>query len=214
MRIPPQVLLRGFAKFVAVVVGAGLAGALIGIGLAKVSGDDGGGGPVLPTTTEQASTTSTETTESRASTGTQPATRTTSTSKTSTSASRTPAVVRVPRVQVLSAELGEVSGESGGRLVAVRVRVTNRGRRPLTSPTPALLSGDDEVELRDSARKAAQPLLRPIAVGSSATAVVRFAVPAAIGERLAQSPNARLRIAGRAVVLKLEVAEPAGATGE
>ena len=213
MRIPPQVLLRGFAKFLAVVVGAGVAGALIGIGLAKVSGNDSSSGPVLPTTTERASTASTETTAARTSTGTEPEARTTSTSKTSTTGRRAPAVVRVPRVQVLSAELGEVSGESDGRLVAVRVRVTNRGRRPLRTSTPALLSGDDVVEMRDSARKAAQPLLRPIPVGSSATAVVRFAVPAAIGQRLVETPGARLRIAGRSVVLKLDVAEPAGSTG-
>ena len=49
-------LLRGFVKFVAVVLAAGLAGAGIGIALAELSGNDEAGMPLLPATTERAAT--------------------------------------------------------------------------------------------------------------------------------------------------------------
>ena len=51
MRTDPTTLLRGLAKFVAVVVVAGLVGAGVGIGLAKLSGNDGDGAAAATETT-------------------------------------------------------------------------------------------------------------------------------------------------------------------
>ena len=133
----PQLLLRGLGKFVAVVLAAGLAGAAIGIGLAELSGNGQAADPALPATTAQPTTAPTTATSTTGST----------TATTVTSTSPTKPVYRVPRVQVLSARLGPVSQSTGRALVAIRVRVTNRGNRPLTTKTPALLSGDDELDL-------------------------------------------------------------------
>lgn len=174
-------LLRGLAKFVAVVVVAGLAGAGIGIALAELSGNDAADTPVLPATTAQ-----------------------TSTAPASTQTTTTAAVYRVPRVRVLSAELGPISESTGRALVAIRARLTNRGNRDLTIKTPALLSGDDEVPLGASARDAAGALLRSIAPRASATGVLRFTLPGEIAQRITANPGARLRLGNRTVVVRLE----------
>jgi hypothetical protein len=188
-------LLRGFAKFVAVVVAAGLAGAGIGIALAKLSGNDGSSDPLLPATSERTSTSAGPT-------------ATTSAARTATATTATKAVYRVPRVQIVSSQLGTVSESSGRALVAVRVRVTNRGNRALTIKTPALLSGEDEVALGSSARDAAGALLRPIDPGATATGVLRFTVPSEVAQRLATNPAARLRVQNRVVAVKLTTNQP------
>lgn len=195
VRTDPRMLLRGLVKFVAVVVVAGLAGAGIGIALAELSGNDGASEPLLPATSQRAST----------STG-----RTATTTSTATSTTAAKAVYRVPRVQIAAAQLGPVSESTGRALVAVRVRVTNRGNRPLTIKTPALLSGQDEVPLGSSARDAAGALLRPIDSGATAAGVLRFTAPSDIAQRLTANPGARLRIQNRVVVLKLTTQEPTG----
>ena len=191
MRIDPRLLLRGFAKFVAVVVAAGLAGAGIGIALAELSGDDGSDELAVPATTPR-------TTRSQATDATTP------TGTVATSTSPTKPVYRVPRVQILAAQLGPVSESTGGARVSVRVRVTNRGNRDLTITKPALISDDDEMQLARGAREAAGRLLRPIAPRSSATGVLRFDVPDAVAERLTANPVARLRIRNRTVAVKLQ----------
>ena len=196
----PKLLLRGFGKFLAVVVAAGLAGAGIGIGLAELSGNDGPTDPVLPTTTAQPTTAPAAGTQTTATTGT-----------VATSTSPTKPVYRVPRVEVLSAELGPVSESTGRALAAIRVRVTNRGNRPLTIKTPALLSGDDELPLGLDAREGAGALLRPIAPAASATGVLRFSLPSAIAQRLTATPAAaRLRVANRTVTVELTTEQTAG----
>ncbi len=199
-------LLRGLGKFVAVVVVAGLAGAVIGIGLAKLSGDDATSDPVLPATTA-----ATATTPERARSSTTTTPRTTSTpASTSTTSTTSDGVYRVPRVQVRSAELGPTSEVTARALVAVRASVTNRGNRPLTIKTPVLLSGDDESPLGASARDAAGELLEPIAPGATATGTLRFTVTSAVADRLAADPAARLRVANRTVAVTVEPTEPAG----
>jgi hypothetical protein len=210
-------LLRGLGKFVAVVVAAGLAGALIGIGLAKLSGNEKTSDPVIPATTTAAAKTTarTQTTPASTATATTPA-RTTSTpaattSTTSTSTSTTPvkAVYRVPRVQVLSAQLGPTSQVTGRALIAIRASLTNRGNKPLTIKTPVLVSGADEAPLGDAARNAAGPLLKPIAPGASASGTLRFTVTSVVAQRLAASPAARLRLGNRTVIVKLTPSPPA-----
>ncbi len=217
MRIPPQLLLRSVAKFVAVVAGAGLAGALIGIGLAALSGDDDTGTAALPATTA-ATSTSAKRTQTKARSTSTATTGTTS----STSTSPEQLVYRIPRVQVLSARLEPVDETTERALVAVRVRVTNRGLAALRIATPVLLAGDDEVRLGAAGREAARRLRRPLAVGSSATGTLRFAVTAAIAQRLSETPSARLRVARRTVSVTLATSSgeagattgEAGATGE
>jgi hypothetical protein len=193
VRTDPRLLLRGFAKFVAVVVAAGVAGALIGIGLAKLSGDDASNDPVLPATAPQSSTSGTQT--SIISTGTQPSTTATAPAK---------PVYRVPRVEVLSAQLGPVTASTGRALVTVRVRFTNRGNRAVTIKAPVLLSAQDEVALGSDARSAAGALLKPIDPAKSATGTLRFDLPPAIAQRLTATPAARVRIGNRTVIVKLQ----------
>lgn len=205
-------LLRGLGKFVAVVLGAGLAGALIGIGLSKLSGDDATSSSILPTTTSGAAATTTKRTQTTArSTSTAtistPVRTTTkaagTTATTATSTTPAKAVYRVPRVQVLSAQLGRADSATGRALVAVRARVTNRGKNSLTIKTPALLSGADETPLADSARNTAGALLKPIAPGASASGVLRFTVTKVVAQRLTATPGARLRLASHTVTVKL-----------
>jgi hypothetical protein len=198
-------LLRGLGKFVAVVLGAGLAGALIGIGLSKLSGDDATSSSILPTSTGGAATTTTKRTQTVARTTTPTGATTTSTPASPTTTSTTPAktVYRVPRVQVLSAQLGKVDSATGRALVAVRARVTNRGKGPLTVKTPVLVSGADEAPLGAAARNAAGPLLKPIAPGASATGVLHFTVTSVVAQRLTATPGARLRLASHTVTVKL-----------
>jgi len=186
VRTHPKTLLLGFAKLVAVVVAAGLAGAGIGIALSKLSGNDSSGEPLLPATTSPAATSAAATRGSGES------------------------GYRAPRVQVLSAQLGPVSESTGRALVAVRARVTNRGRRALTITKPALISREDEVPLGTNARDAAGPLLQPIAPDGRATGTLRFAVPGRVAQRLSATPAARLRVASRTVIVKLATDEPSG----
>jgi hypothetical protein len=203
------VLLRGFAKFVAVVLAAGLAGALIGIGLAKLSGDEATSDPVIPTTTGTVARgtstpppppTATRTTPAR------PAPTTSTLTATTSAAQPGKPVYRVPRIQVLSAQLGAVDAVTGRALVAVSARLTNRGNKPLTIKTPVLISGADESPLGTSARDAAGALLKPIAPGSTAAGELRFTVTGAVARRLTADPGARLRLGNRTVALKLSVA--------
>ena len=188
-------MLRGLGKFVAVALAAGLGGAAIGIGLAELTGDDAQTPTTTATTSAQAATTGSETqTETQT---TQTETQTTPARTTTTKTSTTPrGSTLVPRVEILSARLAD-------GLVTARVRVTNRYGRPLKIATPALISGDDEVPLDDAARDGAKALLTTLDPGDDATGELRFATPAAVATRLAATPRARLRIAGRTVVLKL-----------
>ncbi|MDX6718029.1 MAG: hypothetical protein QOJ63_283 [Solirubrobacteraceae bacterium] len=219
MRYDPQRLLRGFGKLVAVVLAAGLAGAGIGIGLAQLTGNGGSTAPLLPATTSgesaRASTSSTvptqtvarskSTTTARTSKDAQ--TRTTTTSRTQTTAAPSRPFL-VPRVQILSVQL-KASPTAVGH-VTVRVRVINRGAHPLAVAAPVLLSGNDEIP-RDSANgSTGRPLLKKLAVGSSATSELRFTTPSAVTKRLSTTRRARLRIAKRSIVLKLATGSSSG----
>ena len=206
----PQMLLRGLGKFLAVVLAAGLAGAVIGIGLAKLSGNEPTSDPVLPVaTTATATTTTTQTTAPTTSTATT-SKPTGKTSTTSTTAAPADGVYRVPIIKVVAAKLGPTSEVTGRALVAISVRFTSRGNKPLKIKTPVLVSGDDEVPLGDSSREAAGALLEPIAPGATATGVLRFTVTRPVAQRLNDSPAARLRLGNRTVIVKLKPSPPAG----
>ncbi len=190
MQSDPKALLRGLAKFVAVVVAAGLAGAGLGIALAKLSGNGGGATAELPVAASATTATPTAT----------PPPETTTTAGTQTTAPET-ATYRAPRVEILSALIGPVSPSTGRALIAARVRVTNRGRRPLVIEAPALLSGRDEVALNES--KAPNPLIRTVTPGANASGMLRFTLSPEITQRLNANLAARLRIARRTILLKL-----------
>lgn len=212
-----QRLLGGFGKLVAVVVAAGLAGAGIGIALAKLTGSEDSGAPTLTAATsataERASAAPAAATETQTAAGQNPAetattaadtarSRTTTASRTQTAPSRSPSSLG-PRVQVLSARLEGSSAATG--LVTVRVRVINRGARPLAVEAPVLLSGTDEIPRDSVGGSAVRPLLRRLAAGRSATSVLRFTTASAVTRRLSTSRRARLRIARRSIVLKLAI---------
>jgi hypothetical protein len=100
---------------------------------------------------------------------------------------------------VLSAQIITATGTP--RVIA-KIRVTNRGTRPLMLPPPELISISDKVPL-DAAREHARPLSRSIAPGATATGTLRFSTPPAITRRLAANRGARLLIAKRSIFLKL-----------
>jgi pyruvate/2-oxoglutarate dehydrogenase complex dihydrolipoamide acyltransferase (E2) component len=200
--IDPRRLLRGLGKLVAVVLLAGLAGAGIGIGLAKLTADDASSAPIFATTSATLPAVAQATGEPAATTtvGAQPS-------------APVGAVYRVPRVQILAAQLDSGAATGGaGTGVTARVRVTNRGSRPLTIKAPVLLAGADEVAL-DTSGGAPGPLLAPIAAGASATGTLRFATSAAQAQRLRTTSRARLRIGNRTVALVLTPSNTGATTG-
>ena len=194
-----KMMLRGLGKFVAVALAAGLGGAAIGIGLAELTGDDAQTPTTTATTSAQAATTGSQTeTETQTTQATQTETTPARTSTTNTSTTAPPrGRILVPRVEILSARLAD-------GLVTARVRVTNRYSRPLKLTTPALVSGEDEVPLDDGGRDGARALLTTLDPGEDATGELRFTTPSAVAQRLADSPRARLKIAGRTVSLALD----------
>lgn len=195
-----KTLLRGVLKLVAVVAAAGLAGAGIGIGLAKLSGNDGDVAAALPAPVATTSTSTARTSTSAATTTLPSPTQTQPTTETST----TPVPNRQPRVKVISARLILPPNETGRARVTVRVRVTSRSDSPITSPAPALLTGQDVVQVDPAARVNGGPLLRPLAPGAAVTDTLRFTPSADATRRLTVKPRARLRIVDRIVVLKLK----------
>jgi len=191
-------LLRGFGKLIAIVVAAGLAGALIGIALAELTGGDDSSTPIASATSTVAPAvtptvaplTETQTTETQ----TQP-----------TSTTIEPAApVRglVPRVEVLSAQIAPLSAD-GGTLVTVRVRVTNRRGRALSPEDPVLLAGPDAVPLDDGAKAAAGAVRKALEPGEPASGSLRFTVPSAIAQRIRASGKAQLKIATRTINLRI-----------
>ena len=195
-------LLRGFGKLIAIVVAAGLAGALIGIALAKLTGGDDSSTPiasapstvapavtptVAPLTETQTQTTATQTQTQLTSTTIEPA---------------APVRGLVPRVEVLSAQIAPLSAD-GGTLVTVRVRVTNRRGRALSPEDPVLLVGPDAVPLDDGANAAAGAVRKALEPGEPASGSLRFTVPSAIAQRIRASGKARLKIATRTINLRI-----------
>jgi hypothetical protein len=201
VRPDPQTLLRGLAKFVAVVVAAGLVGAGVGIALAKLSGNDGSDTPAIPAAASTANPQTSTTADSASPTRETPPRPSTAATETTQSSAAT---TRSPSVRVLSALLGRRSYSTGRALVAVRIRVKNRAGRPLVVDGPVLLSGQDEIRTNASPTAAATALTRPVAPGASATGTLRFILPPDIAQRLHAKPAARLRIAKRTVALTLK----------
>jgi hypothetical protein len=191
VRAEPSRLLRGLAKLAGVVLAAGVAGAGIGIGLARLGGGEESGAPDVAASSEATAT------------ATAPTTATTATT------ARAP--YREPRFEVRSAQLATPATDPVAAVVTARVSVTNRNTYPL-KPRPLVLTSErDEVPLDSAARDAARALLRAIGPGATATGTVRFNLPAAIAQRVRERKAARLRIAGRTITLNLELLpQPSG----
>jgi len=197
-------LLRGFGKLIAIVVAAGLAGALIGIALAELTGGDDSSTPIASATSTVADAV-TPTVAPLTETPTQTQTTATQTQTQPTSTTIEPAApVRglVPRVEVLSAQIAPLSAD-GGTLVTVRVRVTNRRGRALSPEDPVLLAGPDAVPLDDGAKAAAGAVRKALEPGEPASGSQRFTVPSAIAQRIRASGKARLKIATRTINLRI-----------
>ena len=195
-------LLRGFGKLIAIVVAAGLAGALIGIALAELTGGDDSSTPIASATSTVAPAV-TPTVAPLTETQTQTTATQTQTQPTSTTIEpAAPVRGLVPRVEVLSAQIAPLSAD-GGTLVTVRVRVTNRRGRALSPEDPVLLVGPDAVPLDDGAKAAAGAVRKTLEPGEPASGSLRFTVPSAIAQRIRASGKARLKIATRTINLRI-----------
>jgi len=202
-------MLRGFGKLIAIVAVAGLAGAIIGIGLAELTGDEDSTAPVATATTPAAPAV----TQTVASvpvpvpvpvTPTQATPAETKTTQTSTTIEPGVPVrgFKVPRVEVLSAQIARLSND-GGTPVTVRVRVTNRRGRALEPEDPVLLEGPDAVPLDDEAKATAGAVRKALEPGETASGSLRFTVPSAIARRIRATGEAQLKIATRTITLKV-----------
>ncbi|HVF78228.1 MAG TPA: hypothetical protein VNA28_08005 [Solirubrobacteraceae bacterium] len=210
MRMTPQVLLRGLAKLLAVVLAAGAAGVVIGVGLAALSGDDasgGGGGAIVPPTTSMTSTARTATTSMRT-TGT-PTTPGQAIGAPTTSTTPATNVGRTTRVQILSAVLYPAATTSGkararARLI-VRVRLTSRSPRTIPAGAPMLIVGNEAIRSDRRAAASAGELLRPLAAAQSATGELFFETAGDLTRRLTSQARARLSIAARTVEVPIRI---------
>lgn len=179
-------LLRGLGKFLAVVIASAIVGALLGIGLSKLSGDKASSTPIAAT----------------------PAGRPAPRGATGASGTTGPddAEPQAPRIRVVSSTFVAATTASGRKRrrarVAVRLRVTARGGKA-TLGTARLISGDDELTADPKASDAAGDLLNPNAGGKSATGELRFETAGTLTARLADQKRARLRIGDRSLPLRL-----------
>ena len=110
-------LLRGFGKLIAIVVAAGLAGALIGIALAELTGGDDSSTPIASATSTVAPAVTATVAPLTETTATQTQTQPTST----TIEPAAPVRGLVPRVEVLSAQIAPLS-DDGAKAAAGAVR--------------------------------------------------------------------------------------------
>jgi len=199
----PQLLLRGFGKLIAIVVVAGLAGAIIGIGLAELTGGDDST-TIAPVTSTAASPAATQTFAPPTETQTTAPSTATQTESTPTSTTIEPVApvkgFKVPRIEVISALIAPVSSDGGTRL-SVRVRVTNRRGRALEAEDPVLLEGPDAVPLASDAKSAGGAVRKALEPGETASGSLRFDVPSAIAQRIRASGKAQLKIATRTINL-------------
>jgi hypothetical protein len=199
-------MFRGLGKFVVVAIVAALVGAAIGVGLAALTDSSDkptASAPPATVTVEPGPATQTQPAaappppaETQTQTATEPP-------ATTTTAAPAKLVGPVPKITIASATIGKPSAATGHAPVTVKVTVTNRYSAELPAETPALVSDADEVPLDSDGKGAAGPLLDPLAPKADATGELRFTLPTAVTQRLLAAPTAKLKIAGRTVVLKL-----------
>jgi len=216
-------LARGAGRVLAVAAAAGAAGALLGLGLAALTGDDESSSPSLPTvgtptitteatTTTEATAPATTTTAARtttptstlttpAATTTTPTTRTTARTTTTTPAP----ITTKPRVDVLSTVAHPVTAPAGDTRrrarVSVHVRVTNGTGRRIAPARPVLVVGDARLQLAPGSSGAAAPLLAPLEPGAAADGRLRFDTEGAVTAQLTTA-RVRLVIAGTTIAVR------------
>jgi hypothetical protein len=174
-------LLRGLAKLLVVVLVAGAAGALLGIGLSELTGDDKPAAPVAPV----APNTGTATSAAAAPAQTQTASA---------------AALAKVRVRVFGAVLhvaGTPSGTQRQRArLAVRVRVHNTGTTTVTLARPTLTAAGVSVKTDPRADTPATSF-GPLAAGATQTVTLRFETAGALTAALTSEHRGQLRIGGR-----------------
>jgi len=183
-------LLRGFAKLVALIAVWAIGGLAIGTGLVALTGDDD--------------------TPKSATGG--PAGGAATTATTTTGASEEPAPVQGAkpaddvRVRIVSASLIPAKEPSGRRRqrarLSVRVRTTNRGSRGVRIPRPLLVSADARVKTDPNADSPSTNL-RELAAGATRTVTLRFEIAGAVTKRLRQRGRVRVIVAGRRVIVSI-----------
>jgi hypothetical protein len=214
-------LLRGFAKFLAVVALAGAGGTALGFGLSALGGNDGGSTPAPVATGATTSNTGPSGAPKTAST---PASTATATQATTTPAPPTrtittttaPALTRPPaqtsggklRVDVISTIVHPVTGDTNQRAeMIVHVRVTNGTGRLVQGVPPVLRVGDAVVQ-STADRPETAPLLAVLGPGAVADGKLRFITTGADSGQLTAG-RVRLRIASKSVVLTPEIGSSA-----
>jgi hypothetical protein len=202
-------MFRGVGKFVTVAIVAALVGAAIGVGLAALTDSDDSTTPTATTPVASTPAPQTQAQPAAPPPPPPPAQTQTETQAQPTTTTATPArlVGPVPKIAIESATIGQPAAATGHSRVTAKVTVTNRYSAALPPETPALISDSDEIPLDGAAKQAAGPLLAALDPKASATGELRFTLPTAVTQRLLAAPTAKLKIAGRTVVLKLT---PAG----
>lgn len=197
--MPPKVrlrlALRGLAKLISVVVVAGAAGVGLGVALSELTGDSAedtsGGGSKPGAETSTAGTTATRATH--------------------TTTNKRPSSASTARVQVVSVVLHRQSAPSARRrlraVLAIHVRVVNRGTRAIANLAPVLVAGPRR-QADPSAADSTGSLLRPLRPRSTADGTLRFRTAGTLTDRLAGRRRAQLRVAGRTVALKVLIGRP------
>ncbi len=195
-------LLRGLGKLAAVVVLAGGAGIVLGIGLSALTGDDDGPRPSGGAGATQAD-------DSTASVASPPSVARTST--TASTPTPTPRARKV-RVTVLGAVLhpaGTPSGQSRQRArLGVRLRVENTAERLVTPPRPVLLVGAARVRFEQRPGDARNTRLGSIGAGKTIDVTLQFEVAGTVTEQLRNDRRARIRIAGRSLYVPVRIGSP------
>ena len=193
-----RTLLRGAGRFTAVVVVTGAVGALVGVGLAALTGDDASPAPA-PAQAARATATGAATPTAAAGPGTTPA---------PAPATADPKL----RVDVLSTVAHPVTapgGETGLQArVSVHVRVTNGTDHVVRSAPPVLLVGDAEAQIAAGSSGAAGTLPAVLEPGAVADGRLRFDTAGAITSRLTTAA-VRLRIVGKTARLAPEIGRAA-----
>jgi hypothetical protein len=212
--MPPKVklrlALRGLAKLISVIVVAGAAGVGLGVALSELTGDSAenttssGSKPGAETSTTGA--TAARRTALKTPAGSPEHGRTVATHMTT---DKRPSSASTARVQVVSVVLHRQSASSARRrraVLALHVRVVNRGKRTIANLAPVLVAGARRAD--PSAEDSTGSLLRALRPRSTADGTLRFKTAGALTDRLASSRRAQLRIARRTVALKVLIGRP------
>jgi pyruvate/2-oxoglutarate dehydrogenase complex dihydrolipoamide acyltransferase (E2) component len=213
-------LLRGAARFLAVVVAAGAAGALIGVGLAALNRDDEGSTPSplaagSPAAATEATVTTTPTATATATapapatapaTATAPAPTTATVTTTTTTKAPAPASsggkVRVDVLATIAHPVTAPAGDTRRRVrLSVHARVTNGTGDRIPPAPPVLLVGDARLRIAPGSSGAAGPLLAALDPGAVADGRLRFDTEGGLADQLTTT-RVRLRIAGTTVALR------------